>query len=56
LYILSNSHVLADEGTGAVGDRVIQPGKYDGGAAPGDVIAELRVCESIAASEHMRGD
>ncbi len=41
LYILSNSHVLADEGTGAVGDRVIQPGKYDGGAAPGDVIAEL---------------
>ncbi len=41
LYILSNSHVLADEGTGAVGDRAIQPGKYDGGAAPGDVIAEL---------------
>ncbi len=41
LYILSNSHVLADEGTGAVGDRVIQPGKCDGGAAPGDVIAEL---------------
>lgn len=41
LYILSNSHVLADEGTGTVGDRVIQPGKYDGGAAPGDVIAEL---------------
>ena len=41
LYVLSNSHVLADEGTGAVGDRVIQPGKYDGGAAPGDVIAEL---------------
>ena len=41
LYILSNSHVLADEGTGTVGDRVIQPGKYDEGAAPGDVIAEL---------------
>ena len=41
LYILSNSHVLADEGTSTVGDRVIQPGKYDEGAAPGDVIAEL---------------
>ena len=41
LYILSNSHVLADEGTGSVGDPVIQPGAYDGGAAQADVIAEL---------------
>lgn len=41
IYILSNSHVLADEGTGAVGDPVIQPGAYDGGTNPTDVIAEL---------------
>jgi hypothetical protein len=41
LYILSNSHVLADEGTGSVGDPVIQPGDYDGGTAPANVIAEL---------------
>jgi hypothetical protein len=41
LYILSNSHVLADEGNGSVGDPVIQPGAYDDGVVPGDVIAEL---------------
>ena len=41
LYILSNSHVLADEGTGSVGDPVIQPGAYDGGTAPADAVAEL---------------
>jgi hypothetical protein len=41
LYILSNSHVLADEGTGTAGDPIIQPGAYDDGAAPADVIAEL---------------
>lgn len=40
-YILSNSHVLADEGVGRKGDDVIQPGDLDGGAAPGDVIARL---------------
>ena len=41
LYILSNSHVLADEGTGSLGDPVLQPGPYDGGTAPADLIAEL---------------
>ncbi len=40
-YILSNSHVLADEGVGSVGDNIIQMGDLDGGAAPGDVIATL---------------
>ncbi|HEX5103001.1 MAG TPA: trypsin-like serine protease [Pirellulaceae bacterium] len=41
LYILSNSHVLADEGVAKIGDAIIQPGDFDGGKAPGDVIAEL---------------
>ena len=41
LYILSNSHVLANEGLGALGDKVLQPGKYDGGKAPADVLAVL---------------
>lgn len=40
-YILSNSHVLADEGIATVGDKIIQPGDYDGGRAPADVIGEL---------------
>jgi hypothetical protein len=41
LYILSNSHVLANGGIGAVGDRIIQPGRTDGGQFPQDVIATL---------------
>ncbi len=41
LYILSNSHVLADEGVAALGDTIIQPGDFDGGASPADDLAEL---------------
>lgn len=41
LFILSNSHVLANEGLGEKGDLIIQPGDFDGGVAPADVIAEL---------------
>jgi hypothetical protein len=41
LFMLSNSHVLANEGLGKKGDKIIQPGRYDGGQAPADVIAEL---------------
>lgn len=41
LFILSNSHVLADEGVGRKGDPIVQPGVYDGGADPGDRIGKL---------------
>jgi S1-C subfamily serine protease len=41
LYILSNSHILANEGVANKGDIIIQPGRYDGGNAPNDVIAKL---------------
>ena len=41
LYILSNSHVLANSGQGQAGDVILQPGTADGGHAPDDVIAEL---------------
>jgi hypothetical protein len=40
-YILSNSHVLADEGTGKAGDEILQPGPADNGVTPGDAIAKL---------------
>ena len=40
-YILSNSHVLADEGTGTKGDEVLQPGRQDGGRRPADVLGRL---------------
>jgi len=39
--ILSNNHVLADENRGKVGDDILQPGKYDGGRRPRDVIGSL---------------
>ena len=41
LYILSNSHVLANEGLAKKGDDELQPGRYDGGALPADLIGQL---------------
>ena len=41
LYILSNSHVLANSGLATIGDKVVQPGDADGGKEPGDVLATL---------------
>lgn len=40
LYILSNSHVLADEGVATIGDPIVQPGPADGGGQ-GDRLARL---------------
>lgn len=39
--ILSNNHVLANENRGKRGDAILQPGAYDGGKRPKDVIAAL---------------
>jgi len=41
LYILSNSHVLANQGIAAIGDPILQPGVFDGGKHPADVIGRL---------------
>lgn len=41
LYVLSNSHVLANQGICQAGDFVLQAGKSDGGVQPGDVLCEL---------------
>jgi hypothetical protein len=41
LYILSNSHVLANSGTGKAGDAILQAAIFDGGAQPADVLCEL---------------
>ena len=40
-YILSNNHVLADEGKIAIGSPIFQPGLLDGGNPATDVIARL---------------
>ncbi len=40
-YILSNNHVLANSNNAGVGDPVLQPGAYDGGTSPDDVVGRL---------------
>jgi hypothetical protein len=40
-YILSNNHVLANSNSANLGDRILQPGPFDGGVVPTDHIANL---------------
>lgn len=40
-YILSNNHVLANSNNARIGDPILQPGPYDGGSYPRDMIARL---------------
>lgn len=40
-YILSNNHVLADSNSANIGDPILQPGPYDGGQYPRDMIGRL---------------
>ncbi len=46
-HLLSNNHVLANSNAAQNGDDVVQPGPLDGGAPPGDVIANLDAFEPI---------
>jgi len=41
ILILSNNHVLANSNRAAIGDHILQPGPYDGGTDPRDLIATL---------------
>src|SRR5207253_5829000 len=47
VYILSNNHVLANSHAASIGDPELQPGAYDGGAAPADQIATLAAFKAI---------
>ncbi|WP_138429760.1 serine protease [Fodinibius saliphilus] len=40
-YILSNNHVLANSNKANMGDPILQPGPYDGGSYPRDMVARL---------------
>lgn len=40
--ILSNNHVLANSNHAAIGNSILQAGRYDGGIYPRDVIAKLK--------------
>jgi len=48
LYILSNNHVLANENLAQIGDAILQPGAFDGGAVGPDTIAALTEFVPIA--------
>jgi len=41
LHLLSNSHVFALSGTATLGDSIVYPGVFDGGAMPADLVAKL---------------
>ena len=41
IYILSNNHVLANENKAKLDDPTLQPGAFDGGTEPDDVIGTL---------------
>jgi hypothetical protein len=41
VYALSNNHIYANQNQAGIGDAVIQPGAYDGGAIPADTIGTL---------------
>lgn len=45
--ILSNNHVLANSNEGKPGDRILQPGPFDGGVFPADGCATLERFEEI---------
>ncbi len=47
VYALSNNHVYADENLSNIGDNVLQPGAYDGGAASADTIGTLEAFVNI---------
>lgn len=48
--ILSNNHVMANQNAATIGDSILQPGAFDGGMDPGDVIALLKRFVTINAT------
>ena len=48
--ILSNNHVLANINAARKGDPILQPGRYDGGRYPRDMIARLENFVPLSAS------
>ncbi len=46
-YALSNNHVYANSNNATIGDSVIQPGSFDGGALPNDFLGTLADFEPI---------
>jgi hypothetical protein len=49
--ILSNNHVLANENDAKKGDAILQPGSFDKGKRPKDVVAKLRRFVTLASGK-----
>lgn len=47
IFALSNNHVFANSNNARIGDNILQPGAYDGGSAPNDVIGTLYAYKDI---------
>lgn len=47
ILILSNNHVLADVNQARPGDLILQPGPFDGGVYPADMVATFERTEEI---------
>lgn len=47
VYALSNNHVYANSNDCSIGDNVLQPGAYDGGQEPDDILGQLFDFEPI---------
>lgn len=47
ILILSNNHVLANVNQARPGDLILQPGPFDGGIYPGDMVATFERTEEI---------
>lgn len=47
ILILSNNHVLADVNKARPGDKILQPGPFDGGLYPADTVATFERTEEI---------
>jgi hypothetical protein len=52
VYILSNNHVIANSNNASIGDPILQPGAFDGGSQPGDVIGTLYDFQPISFSSN----
>jgi len=48
VFILSNNHILANNNNASLGDAALQPGPFDGGSQPNDVIGTLHDFEPIS--------
>lgn len=51
VFALSNNHVYARENDAAVGEKVLQPGRYDGGVPGADHLGNLSASADIVFSE-----